>query len=394
MEDCAVEWLKGLTALSLFDVVVDSWLPPFFGVVSVAWLAIAALLTFISCVLLVCLLLLLPLPRGLRCTYFPAVIGRGALTPQPPNLALLFTEDPRSAYTSCSNCNSRATRSWGYLMRLSGLVRPMHAQHKRGLLGTLGCPSVSSSASSPELTKFVPPHSVVERFSGWGGESPVASPHFSHHPSGAAELHRPLDQRACGETSLGLDGAAFWGAHYLPAAETAAGGGISPASEVVSVAKSGSGKGLGQCKACRLAASWLQPPAPSRQQLLLACPSLSKGFCPDSVLLQHRLVQGILLYLQEETNLIQLIKFDRQYWVTSVDGDVVLLHYYRHRTDPKACSSSWGPADAASAAEGVGCTDGRFPHGKPHGHCGCRGILFIVGGEWVVSWLLTPAYFW
>lgn len=379
MEDSILEWLRGENPSPLYGMARGTWLLGLCGAFCTACWVLGVIVALLFCLLSLCLVLLIPLPPPLRATYKPAIIGKGSLTPQPLNLALLFKEDPSTISTSCSTCCTRATRSWGYLMRLSGLVRPMHAQHKRGVLEALGSLSEASAARegsnapASELPRLLPPHSVVERFSGWGGEGPVACPRFSRHPSGAAELHRPIEQAEAAEG----EGTAFWGAHYLPAAATAAAGGFHSSSQE-EVVTSGV---EGQCKACRLAASWLQPPPLSRQQLLLACPSLSKGFTPDSLLLPHRLVQGVLLYLQEETRLVRLVEFDKQYWVTSVDGDVVLLHYYRHRTDPKACSTSWGPTDARATAEAVGCTDSRFPHGEPHGHCGCRGILFIVGGK-------------
>ncbi|XP_026193850.1 uncharacterized protein LOC34623245 [Cyclospora cayetanensis] len=307
----------------------------------------------------------------------------GALSPQPPNLALLFRDDPGSLRSTCNACSNRTRRSWGYLMRLSGLVRPWHAQHKLGVLGALSCEgktptnSKDPESSSNRLSVLLHPHSAVERFSKWEGEKALLSSHLSGQSCGSAELFASFQQHDSSEPAGEADGSHFWGTHYLPAAATAAAVGPPRVSSGAGDVSQGEES---KCKACRVAASWLKPPAPSRQQLLLACPSLSQGFIPDSVLLQHRLVQGLLLAVQEETRFVKLVQFDRQYWVTSVDGDVVLLHYYRHRTDPKACSTSWGSADPAAAAEAVGCTDSRFPHGKPHGTCGCRGILFIVGG--------------
>ncbi|KAL8429869.1 hypothetical protein Efla_004683 [Eimeria flavescens] len=348
------------------------------------------------------LLLLLPLPPRWRPTYKPAVIGMGALKPQPPNLALLLSEEPLDRSSNCSSCSAKGNKSWAYLMRLSGLVRPLHAQHRKEIVITAdgdrqadNVIATSSNSSSSKLPKMVPLHSVVERFAGWGGETPVATPRFTEHPAAAADMHRPLPQQeqeqqqqqhqqqewtvlpAAAAAAAGTDAGSFWGAHYLPAAATAAAG--KPA---VQTAEGGRQQQQleQQCKCCRLASSWLQPVAVSRQQLLKACPSLSEGFRPDSLLLQHRLTQGLLLHVQEQLRPISLIAFDRQYWVTSVDGDVILLHYYRHRTDANACSASWGPQDEAAAQEGVGCTDSRFPCGRPHGLCGCRGILFIVGG--------------
>ncbi|OEH78584.1 hypothetical protein cyc_07246 [Cyclospora cayetanensis] len=344
---------------------------------------LGASLLLVLCTLCICLLLLLPLPRALRPTFRPAIIGMGALSPQPPNLALLFRDDPGSLRSTCNACSNRTRRSWGYLMRLSGLVRPWHAQHKLGVLGALSCEgktptnSKDPESSSNRLSVLLHPHSAVERFSKWEGEKALLSSHLSGQSCGSAELFASFQQHDSSEPAGEADGSHFWGTHYLPAAATAAAVGPPRVSSSAGDVSQGEES---KCKACRVAASWLKPPAPSRQQLLLACPSLSQGFIPDSVLLQHRLVQGLLLAVQEETRFVKLVQFDRQYWVTSVDGDVVLLHYYRHRTDPKACSTSWGSADPAAAAEAVGCTDSRFPHGKPHGTCGCRGILFIVGG--------------
>ncbi|KAL8274257.1 hypothetical protein Esti_001846 [Eimeria stiedai] len=397
------EWLWGENVALLIGMASGPW------VVAVCWcfwgasLFLFSLFSVLAIALSLCFLLLTPLPASWRPSFRPAIIGKGALTPQPPNLALLLSEEPPDTKARCSTCSSRATKSWAYLMRLSGLVRPMHAQHKMGVVGALGPFSPSSAISgladgssknSPttatrnEIPKLLPLHSVVERFAGSGGHAPVATPRLSQHPSAAAELHTPHTQQpqqgtvahiaaaAAAAAAAGGDEGSFWGAHYLPAAATAA-----AAVSGVQTAEEGE-EGLlnQQCKACRLASSWLQPPTVSRQQLLRACPSLSSGFNPDSVLLQHRLTQGLLLYLQERQRMMSLIKFDQKYWVTSVDGDVILLHYYRHRTDPNACKASWGPAGASAAAEGVGCTDSRFPHGRPHGLCGCRGILFIVGG--------------
>lgn len=331
------------------------------------WWVFALTVAILIAGLAVLITLLMPLPKCLRRTYFPAVIGTGSLVAQGPNVSLLF-KARTGLQQNCINCNHHISKDLLYLRQLSGLLRPFHARHKRAVHRSLSSATSNSfvppSDSLLQIRQLLHPHCIVECFS----ESQRLVPDNEiHRLSRGNLLEQPSGTKDCNIEHRQL---------ITATAQTKDQNSCIP-KEGMPALESG---GESLCETCELESKLMRSCTLQREELLHACPSLQEGYTPDSILLRHRLMQGALIYLQEEWKAFKLIEFDRKYWVTSADGDRILLHYCRHRTNLKACAT--GCRSGGSYVEShAGCTDDRFPRGHPHGLCGCRGILFIVGGD-------------